>query len=77
MILKKILMINKENTTMEKQSETSRVRLNFSQTAKGAVQIDCTVEFPTVEECEQAMRNLLDRARAIIKEKGLTEAGTV
>jgi hypothetical protein len=62
---------------MEKQSEINRVRLNFSQTAKGAIQIDCTVEFPSVEECEEAMRRLLDRARAIIKEKGLTEAGAV
>jgi hypothetical protein len=62
---------------MEKKNENNRVRLNFSQTAKGAVQIDCTVEFPTVEECDEAMRNLFDRARAIIKDKGLTEAGAV
>jgi hypothetical protein len=60
---------------MEERNEAKRVRLNFSQTAKGAVQIDCTVEFPTVEECGDAMRKILDEARLIIKEKGFTEAG--
>jgi hypothetical protein len=62
---------------MEKQSESSRVRLNFSQNAKGFVQIDCTVEFPSVEECGEAMRKLIDESRVIIKEKGMTEAGAL
>jgi hypothetical protein len=61
---------------MEKQNDMGRVRLNFSQNSKGQVQIDCTVEFETVEECGENMRKVLDEARSIIKEKGLTEAGT-
>jgi hypothetical protein len=62
---------------MEEQKDNRRVRLNFSQNAKGHVQIDCTVEFGTVEECGEAMRKIFDEARMIIKEKRLTEAGTV
>ena len=60
---------------MEEQRNNQRVRLNFSQNSKGHVQIDCTVEFNTVEECGEAMRKVLDEAKIIIKEKGLTEAG--
>ena len=60
---------------MEQQKDNRRVRLNFSQNAKGHVQIDLTVDFGTVEECGDAMRRAFDEARAIIKEKGLTEAG--
>lgn len=60
---------------MEEQKENRRVRLNFSQNSKGHVQFDCTVEFPTVEECGEAMRKVLDEADVIIKEKGLTKAG--
>jgi hypothetical protein len=61
---------------MEERKENCRVRLNFSQNSKGHVQVDCTVEFATVEECGEAMRKIIDEARAVIKEKGLTEAGT-
>jgi hypothetical protein len=61
---------------MEEQKNNQRIRLNFSQTAKGHIQIDCTVEFSTVEECGNAMRKIFDEARTIIKEKGLIEAGT-
>jgi hypothetical protein len=62
---------------MEEQKDNHRVRLNFSQNSKGHVQIDCTVEFGAVSECGEAMRVILDEARMIIKEKGLTEAGSV
>jgi hypothetical protein len=62
---------------MEERKENSRVRLNFSQNSKGHVQIDCTVEFSTVEECGVAMRKILDEAKAIIKEKSLTEVGAI
>jgi hypothetical protein len=62
---------------MEVQKENQRVRLNFSQNSKGHVQIDCTVEFSTVEECGDAMRRVIDEARAIIKEKEMIEAGAV
>jgi hypothetical protein len=60
---------------MEEQRENHRVRLNFSQNSKGHVQVDCTVEFDTVEECGEAMRKALDEAKTIIRDKGLTEAG--
>jgi hypothetical protein len=62
---------------MEERKDNQRVRLNFSQNAKSYIQIDCTVEFGTVAECGEAMRMIFDEARAIIKEKGLTEAGSV
>jgi hypothetical protein len=61
---------------MEEQKSNRRIRLNFSQNSKGQVQIDCTVEFETVEECGENMRKVLDEAREIIKEKGLTAAGS-
>ena len=51
--------------------------MNFSHTAKGHVQVDCTVEFGTVEECGVAMRKALDEADTIIKERGLVKAGAV
>jgi hypothetical protein len=62
---------------MEEHKDNRRVRMNFSQTAKGHYQIDCTVEFPSVEECGVNMRKALEEAKAIIKEKGLIEAGTI
>jgi hypothetical protein len=62
---------------MEERKENHRVRLNFSQNAKGHVQIDCTVEFETADECGEAMRKIIDEARAVMKEKGLTEAGSL
>jgi hypothetical protein len=60
---------------MEELKENRRVRLNLSQNAKGLFQIDCSVEFCTVEECGEAMRKAIDEAKAIIKEKGLLAVG--
>lgn len=61
---------------MEELKENRRVRLNLSQTAKGQFQIDCTVEFGSVEDCGEAMRRALDEAETILKERGLVKAGT-
>ena len=55
---------------MEATSE-SRVRMNISQNAKGAVQFDITAEFPTVEESKKALSDAIDGVRAICAEKSL------
>jgi hypothetical protein len=62
---------------MVEQKESQRVRINLSQNSKGHIQIDCTAEFSTAEECGEALRKALDEARAVIKEKSLTEVGAV
>jgi hypothetical protein len=60
---------------MEEQRTNRRVRVNLSQTAKGLVQIDCTAEFETPEECGAALEAAFDQARRIIAVKGLKEVG--
>ena len=57
------------------QSPVGRVRMNVSQNSKGQCQIDISTEFPTVQEAEDNMSLAIDRLRALIKEKGLVEAG--
>ena len=57
------------------QQVNKRVRINLSQSAKGFVQIDCTAEFETPEECGAALSAAIDQARNVIREKGLKEAG--
>ena len=56
------------------QEVGSRVRMNISQTAKGLCQVDCTAEFPTVEEARDNLARAITEARAVIKEQGLEEA---
>jgi len=58
---------------MEKSSE--RTRMNVGITAKGHAQWDVTVEYPTPQEAERNLGEAIDRVRAVIKEKGLAEAG--
>ncbi|MCL2128569.1 MAG: hypothetical protein FWH38_09970 [Treponema sp.] len=60
---------------MEQQTN-KRVRINLSQTAKGLVQIDCTAEFETPEECGAALSAAVDQARGVIAAKGMKEAGS-
>lgn len=60
---------------METTENNTRVRINFSLTAKGKVQWEITSEFPTLEESEKNMRDAIDSIRKIIEEKGLSEAG--
>ncbi len=55
---------------MADQVET-RVRMNFSQDAKGFIKRDVTVEFPTVKECEVAARDALDAYRSVAEARGL------
>ena len=54
-----------------------RVRMNFGMNAKGLVQLDITVEFPTPEQAEEAARKAFDTYRAICTEKGLKLADSV
>ena len=60
---------------MEQQTTNRRVRINLSQSAKGLIQIDCTAEFETAEECGTALSAAIDQARSVIAAKGLKEAG--
>jgi hypothetical protein len=62
---------------MEEQRKNNRVRINLSQNSKGQIQIDCTAEFETVDESKKAAGKAFDAARDIIRERGLTEVGSV
>lgn len=57
-----------EESTLQK-----RVRINLSQTAKGLVQLDITTESESVEESKKILSEAIDSARAVIKEKCMTE----
>ena len=57
----------------EVNTSTKRVRINLSQTVKGLVQFDITAESESVEESKKMLAEAVDAARAVIKEKGLTE----
>ena len=53
----------------------TRVRMNFTQTAKGLGQMDVTAEAPTVKEASSMMSEAIDELRNIFTEKGIKEAG--
>ena len=63
--------------TVSVQSVNSRVRINLTQSSKGAVQMEITSEFPTVAEASDNLALAIDEVRAVLKEKGLVEAGAV
>jgi len=56
------------------EQKNKRVRINLSQTSKGFVQIECTVEFETVAECEKELDAAIKSARKVIAANNLTEA---
>ena len=60
---------------MEEKTTETRVRINVSSSAKGLWQINATAEFPTEEETIKALSKAIDDTRAMLKEKGLREAG--
>jgi hypothetical protein len=60
---------------MEGIASETRVRLNASQTAKGAVQLDVTTEAPTVEKARELFGQAVDVLMAEIKLRGLLIAG--
>lgn len=49
----------------------TRVRMNFTQDAKGFVKRDVTVEFPNVVEAEKAAMEALDAYARVVAAKGL------
>ncbi|MDR0676613.1 MAG: hypothetical protein LBF97_06205 [Elusimicrobiota bacterium] len=55
------------------ENSNNRVRMNLSQTSKGLVQIDITVEFQTVDESSENLDKAIKSARKIIAENGLKE----
>ena len=58
----------------QQQKANKRVRMNLSQNAKGSVQIDCTVEFETVEDCQRELDAAIKAARQVIAANNLKEA---
>ena len=60
-----------------KVNETNtRTRINVSLSAKGMAQWDCTAEYDTPERSIEEMGKAIDMVRALLKEKGLPEAGS-
>lgn len=57
----------------EVSTSQKRVRINLSQISKGLVQLDITAESESVEESKKILSSAIDSARAVIKEKGMTE----
>ena len=55
--------------------QTKRVRINLSQTAKGLCQMDCTVEFENVADCEKELDAAIKAARRVMTANGLKEVG--
>jgi hypothetical protein len=60
---------------MEQQGTQKRVRLKLSQNAKGAVQIECSVENATIKEYEDELNTAIAIARRVLAFNGLKEAG--
>ena len=50
---------------------SARTRINLSQTAKGLIQFEVTVEYPTPEESAEKLGRAIDRVREVAKAKGL------
>ena len=60
-----------------KVNETNtRTRINISLSAKGMGQYDLTCEYDTPERSIAEMSKAIDMVRALLKEKGIPEAGT-
>jgi hypothetical protein len=54
---------------MEKEVATTRVRANFTQTAKGIAQLDITAEAPTVKEMKDLLSEAFDAIMDVLKSK--------
>lgn len=54
----------------------TRTRINISLSAKGMGQYDLTCEYDTPERSIEEMSKAIDMVRALLKEKGIPEAGT-
>ena len=61
---------------MADANETNmRTRINVSISAKGLAQWDCTCEYDSPELAIENLSKTIDMTRALLKEKGLKEAG--
>lgn len=52
-----------------------RVRMNLTQSAKGAFQLDVTVETSSVEESKMKLAEAIDAVKEVCTQKGLVLAG--
>lgn len=59
----------------DKVSSERRVRIHFAQTAKGAVQLDVTVEAETAEAASALLEEGLNALQQKVAERGLAIAG--
>lgn len=59
---------------MEKETQTTRVRGNFSQSAKGVAQLDITSEAPTVEEMKSLLGEATDAVISVLEERKIPVA---
>lgn len=48
-----------------------RCRMNLAQNAKGKFQLDITAEYETPEESARMLADAIDRANAVVAQKGL------
>jgi hypothetical protein len=62
---------------MDEQHETNtRTRVNISLSSKGTAQWDLTCEYDTPEKSIEEMDKTIDLVRNLLKDKGITEAGS-
>ena len=61
----------------EVNENNTRTRINISINAKGFAQWDLTCEYDTPEKSLEEMSKTIDMVRALLKEKGIEEAGSV
>lgn len=54
---------------------STRVRMNVSLTSKGTYQFEITSESDNVETSKNLLSEAVDSLRAVMKEKGIEEAG--
>jgi hypothetical protein len=56
----------------EEIKEETRVRMNVSQTAKGAIQLEVTAEAPTVAKARELLGTAINALTEEVKKRGLT-----
>ena len=62
---------NKTRGVEELPSTETRVRIGFKQAASGKVQMDLTVEAPTVDEAGELLAGAIDKLRKKVAVEGL------
>jgi hypothetical protein len=59
---------------MDGVAQETRVRMNASQTAKGAITLDVTAEAPTVEKARELLGQAIDALVQEVKQRGFALA---